>query len=196
MNLKENIETCDSPAIAREVVVKDSLEVIGKVTVTKIITRYGEVVSKDVLRILNLVVNGGRNTIAQLLGGDSSLFLAYLALGDSKTSSPVLTNTTLENEVKRITYDQGTDKTYPETGSIKMSRTINGDDFGATTVIREGGMVFSDGSASVDTGTLFNRVIFVDDDPTIGLVNAGLVFQPTNASGVAINNKIEFEILF
>lgn len=196
MNFNENIETCDLSAIGRIAAAKETLKVIGRVTVTQIVTEWGRIVSEHILLRKNLVVNGGRDTIARLLGGDSSLFLAYLALGDSKTGTPILTNTTLENEVKRIAYDQGADKTYPATGSIKMSRTVNGDDFGATTVIREGGMVFSDGSVTINTGTLFNRVIFVDDDPTIGLVNAGLIFQPTNASGVAINNRIDFEVLF
>lgn len=186
----------DSPRIYRNIEVIEKPKVVGRVSVEEITTRYGEVVSRKNIFQRNLVVNDGRNNLARLLGGDSTKYIAYLGLGDDKTNAPALTDIRLGNEVKRITYTPGTDKSYPSTGSVLFSRTVAGDEFVSTAVIREGALFLSDGSSSVNTGTMFNRVIFVDDNPAVGLTNAGLIFQPTNASGVAIGNKIEFEILF
>lgn len=196
MRMKDGVPCGDTPRVCRNIKILENPKVVGVVSVEEITTQYGKVVSSRHICKHNLVVNTGRNNLAQLLGGDSALYIAYLALGDSKTSAPVLANTLLESEVKRITYTPGTDKSYPATGSVLFSRTIGGDEFVSTAVIREGGLFLSDGSATVNTGTMFNRVIFVDDNVGVGLTNAGLIFQPTNGSGVAIGNKIEFEILF
>lgn len=195
MHTGESVHCDDMPQIMRNVIVRERSVVVGAVTTTRITTLYGVEIGRDQSKRFNLVVNGGRNNLARLLGGDSSLYIAYLALGDAKNSAPILTNSALEHEVKRIAYS-GADKSYPTTGSVLFSRTVTGDEFVSTAVIREGGLVLSDGTPALNTGTLFNRVIFVDDNPMIGLTDAGLIFQPTNASGVAINNKIEFEILF
>jgi len=196
MRMKDRVLSGDDPRIYRNIEVLESPKVVGMVSVEEITTQFGEIIFNRHVCRHNLVVNTGRNNLARLLGGDSTKYVAYLALGDSKTNVPALTDTLLENEVKRITYTPGTDKSYPSTGSVLFSRTVGGDEFVSTTVIREGGLFLSDGSSAVDTGTMFNRVIFVDDNPAVGLTNAGLIFQPTNASGVAISNKIEFEILF
>lgn len=195
MQTGECVDFGEQPSISRCVVAKERSKVVGVVTTVQITTQYGVEINRGESRRFNLVVNSGRNNLARLLGGDSSLSVAYLALGDSKTSAPALTDAALENEVKRVAFASG-DKTYPSTGSVLFSRTVTGDEFSDVTVVREGGLVLSDGSITLDTGTLFNRVVFVDDNALVGLVNAGLIFQPTNASGVAINNKIEFEILF
>lgn len=195
MHTGESVSCNDMPLITRSVVAREKSKVVGVVTTTRITTFHGVEIGRELSKRFNLVVNGGRNNLARLLGGDSSLYIAYLALGDSKDSAPILTDTALENEVKRIAYS-GADKSYPTTGSVLFSRTVTGDEFASTAVVREGGLVLSNGTSALNTGTLFNRVIFVDDNVSIGLTNAGLIFQPTNASGVAINNKIEFEILF
>lgn len=195
MQTGECINLNDYPSVSRSAFVREQSRVVGVVTATQITTQNGKEISRDQSKRFNLVVNGGRNNLARLLGGDSMLYIAYLALGDAKNSAPILTNSVLENEVKRIAFTPA-DKSYPSTGSVLFSRTITGDEFASITVIREGGLVLSDGTIVLNTGTLFNRVIFVDDNPLVGLTNAGLIFQPTNASGVAINNKIEFEILF
>lgn len=195
MQTGECVNLNEHPFVARNAMVKERSGVVGVVTATQITTQYGNEIGREPSRRFNLVVNGGRNNLARLLGGDSELYIAYLALGDSKNTAPILTDTALENEVKRIAFVP-TDKSYPSTGSVLFSRTITGDEFNSVTVIRDGGLVLSDGTITLNTGTLFNRVIFVDDNPLVGLTNAGLIFQPTNQSGVAINNKIEFEILF
>lgn len=196
MRMKDRISSGDAPRVCRNIEILESPKVIGVVNVEEITTQHGKVISCRHICKHNLVVDSGRNNLARLLGGDSTKYIAYLALGDSKVNVPALADTLLESEVKRITYTPGTDKSYPSTGSVLFSRTVAGDEFVSTTVIREGGLFLSDGSSAVNTGTMFNRVIFVDDNPGVGLTNAGLIFQPTNSSGVAIGNKIEFEILF
>lgn len=196
MRKADRVSTGDTHRTYRNVEILERPKVVGVVNVEEITTQYGEIISHRHICRHNLVINTGRNNLARLLGGDSTKYIAYLALGSLKTNVPALTNTLLENEVKRITYTPGTDKSYPATGSVLFTRTVAGDEFVVTAVIREGGLFLSDGTSAVNTGTMFNRVIFVDDNPDVGLTNAGLIFQPTNASGVAIGNKIEFEILF
>lgn len=198
MKLKESVQTGNSLRLAQEITARDRIGPIGKVTVTQITTRYGIVEDEHICLSKNLVLSLGREHLAEQLVGDSTKTIAWLALGTDKTTvpAPILTETDLSAEVYRVAYSFPADSSYPAVGIVKISRTVTGDEFSTATIIREGGMVLSDGTAAQDSGTLFNRVIFIDDNIPIGLVNAGLVFQPTNASGVAINNRIEFEIIF
>jgi hypothetical protein len=65
-------------------------------------------------------------------------------------------------------------------------KLISGDNFPSApvTVLHEAGLLFSD-------GTLFNRVVFQPDNPTLGLV-----LQPTDADGTRIDVQLDWLITF
>ena len=172
----------------------DRLGIIGNVTITEIVTLYDEIVHTSVSTKKNIVVGNGRQVIAELLTGNTDKYIKYIALGDTKDSLASYDDASLNREIKRFLIVPGSDITYPSTGVLKFSRLISGNEFATTTVGREAGLFFSDGSIVFNSGTLFNRVILVDDNPP-DLVNAGITFQPMNEYGVSVGRKIEFEIV-
>lgn len=168
---------------------KSMLNITGLVTITEVIIDNNRLFFGDIIQKRNIVVGTGRALITRMLTGLDNLYLKYIALGDLKNSAPSITDFKLEREIKRILINQNVDVTFPTQGSLKFVKIISGDEFPSTTTIKDGGLVFSDGTIAFNSGTLFNRVAFIDNDP-----ETGITFQPTNEYGVSIGKKIEFEI--
>lgn len=103
----------------------------------------------------NLVVNVGKNGFAKLLNGESGFTGAfnYLAVGTG-ANAPAVTDTTLQTELARTTIVGGTNSRTNNEVSAEFY-------FGPTEAngaIKEVG-VFVDGTATVDSGTLFDRTL-------------------------------------
>ena len=109
----------------------------------------------------NLIVNGAIEYLHNLLIGDSSLYtVAYLALGTG-VSSTVGTMTGLEVEGFR----KGITNLSVVSGEIVLKTLLEATDANGTWT--EAGLFLSDGSLTLDTGTLFSRIklspVFVKD---------------------------------
>lgn len=103
--------------------------------------------------VSNLVTTAGKEVFARLLAGDTTYSgeINYLAVGTG-LSSPSISDTTLETEIERTTAQA---PTPTRTGASVEYEFL----FGASEAIgtlKEVG-AFIDGTATVDTGQLFDR---------------------------------------
>jgi len=110
----------------------------------------GNVLQEEVID--NLVVSAAKNAFASILNneGTSTGIINYGAVGTG-ANSPTLGDTTLQAEIERVTIDSQSRAGNVTTISFAYSPTQ------AIGTLKEFG-AFIDGTAAVDTGTLFDRV--------------------------------------
>lgn len=174
----------------------EAVNVVGRVKFTQIREKAnGEVVIEE-LRKKNLIVNVGRDWLRDLFLTGDAKYVDWIAVGDDKTIDPVSADdTTLGNELQRWQLDPGEKEAVGgQVGVARINYTIDGDDFGALTMLREAALFLSDATATPDSGTLFSRVELVEDSG--GYVDAGLFVQPIDGNGDKLNILVEWTITF
>ena len=103
--------------------------------------------------VSNLVVTVGKEVFARLLAGDTTYSgeINYLAVGTG-LSSPNISDTTLETEIDRV----GPQAPTPTRSSTEVTYEFFFSASEAIGTLKEVG-AFIDGTATVDTGQLFDR---------------------------------------
>jgi hypothetical protein len=111
----------------------------------------GNIVKEQVIE--NLVVTVGKEVFARLLAGDTTYsgLINYLAVGTG-LSSPNISDTTLETEIGRTTAQSPT----PTRSGTEVTYEFFFSASEAIGTLKEVG-AFIDGTATADTGQLFDR---------------------------------------
>jgi hypothetical protein len=84
--------------------IKDKIETIGSLDVVLI---DGDGNIKQNFKVPNLVVQTGRNYIANRMASNSNVLMSHMAIGTNNTAA-ALNNTTLGTETARVTLTSGT----------------------------------------------------------------------------------------
>jgi hypothetical protein len=84
--------------------IKDKIETIGSLDVVLI---DGDGNIKQNFKVPNLVVQTGRNYIANRMASNSNVIMSHMAIGTNNTAA-ALNNTTLGTETARVTLTSGT----------------------------------------------------------------------------------------
>lgn len=158
---------------------------VGRFNIKQWEMKDGKKVFTNEITIKNLIVDVGKTEQSKIIGGTNSTYVKYLELGDDNSSPPASGDASLNNGVHRA--DMGS-PSYPSVGKVEWSFTVAGDDFVSTTICYDAGLFFSDGTITLDSGTLLNRIWLVDG-------SSGIVFQPSG-SGTEIGADFLFSIQY
>jgi len=135
------------------VLVKDLITLRGRMTATMVNIYTGK---RKVYVKNNLIMKAGLNAIIRRLVDNQYYsnegMITYIGVGDG-TSTPVNTQTTLDNEIARVQRSYGTDY---NTTTMKCRAFFTSAE--ANFTITEAACFGEEATSSVDTGTMFNRV--------------------------------------
>ena len=153
--------------------------------------RFVQVVSKS-----NLIVNVGRNWLRDLFLLGDAKYIDWISVGDDKTIDTVSAeDIALGNELQRWQLDPGEkEQVAGQVGQARINYTVDGDDFGALTLLKDIGLFLSDATSTLDSGTMFSRVELVADSG--GYTDAGLFVQPVDGNGDKLSIVVEWTITF
>lgn len=174
----------------------ESVNVRGHVKASQVLIKAnGEEIVQRVIRS-NLIVNVGRNWLRDLFLLGDAKYIDWISIGDDKVIDTVSAeDTTLGNELKRWQLDPGEkEQVAGQIGQARINYTVDGDEFGSLTLLKDIGLFLSDASATLDSGTMFSRVELVADSG--GYEDAGLFVQPIDGNGDKLSIVVEWTITF
>jgi len=149
---------------------KDGIKLTGQFKISRFNVKTGKII--DTIEKSNLVVDTGLQTVAQLIGGFSSLTFPVVAIGEG-TTAPLPTDSALQNETTRETVSV----TNPSNGVIDYDHTFT---FGSgqSFAITELG-IFD--QLTVSGSTMLNRLTFTarNVSDVIGLIIDGTITVST-----------------
>ena len=86
-----------------ELYFSDGMKITGKIKITVRDVKTGKIL--QIVERSNIIVSGGKNLIASLVNGESANIPNYCAVG-SGTTTPSVSDTTLEGEIGRLAVTQ------------------------------------------------------------------------------------------
>lgn len=128
---------------------KDNLTLTGSLTIT-LIDEFGAIKYKDYVK--NLIVSSGKNLLASLLSGNSSLFPNVMSIGTG-TNAAIDSQTNLTTEVARVNFSTNT-----ATGNITTFSATFPPGTGTGSLTEAG--IFS-GTLVANNGTMLSRTVFL-----------------------------------
>lgn len=136
----------------------DGMKLKGRATIERRDSKTGKIIDQEIVD--NLIVNDGLERTARLLGGLSTNYFDYIAIGEGTTAATI-NDTSLETEVTRALASI----TYVADNKVQFEKTFT---FGSgeTYDITEAGI--SD-SATESGSILLDRFVFTAKSVSVGI---------------------------